>query len=148
MEIDDPSLSVLSLAQQHAFAFLNRLDEAPVGATVDVQTLRQQLSKPLADAGLPPEQVITELVRDVSGGLLGSTGGRFFGWVIGGAVPAALAADWLTATGDHSGPFYSASPAAVVVDEGAGPCLKDILRLRARAIFAVVSGCQMAHATC
>jgi hypothetical protein len=44
MEIDDPSLSVLSLAQQHAFAFLNRLDEAPVGATVDVQTLRQTIA--------------------------------------------------------------------------------------------------------
>jgi glutamate/tyrosine decarboxylase-like PLP-dependent enzyme len=148
MEIDDPSLSVLSLAQQHAFAFLNRLDEAPVGATVDVQTLRQQLNKPLADSGLPPEQVITELVRDVSGGLLGSAGGRFFGWVIGGAVPAALAADWLTATWDQNGALYATSPAAAVVEEVAGAWLKDILGLPARASFALVSGCQMAHATC
>jgi len=148
MEIDDPSLRVLSLAQQHAFSFLNNLDNAPVGATVDVQTLRQQLDKPLADSGLPPEQVITELVRDVSGGLLGSAGGRFFGWVIGGAVPAALAADWLTATWDQNGALYATSPAAAVVEEVAGLWLKDILRLPAQASFALVSGCQMAHATC
>ena len=148
MEIDDPSLRVLSVAQQHAFSFLNNLNHTPVGATVDVQTLRQQLQKPLADSGLPAEQVITELVRDVSGGLLGSAGGRFFGWVIGGAVPAALAADWLTATWDQNGALYATSPAAAVVEEVAGAWLKDILRLPAHASFALVSGCQMAHATC
>lgn len=148
MEIDDPSLRVLSLAQQHAFSFLNKLDEAAVGATADVQRLRQQLQKPLADSGLPPEQVITELVRDVNGGLLGSAGGRFFGWVIGGAVPAALAADWLTATWDQNGALYATSPAAAVVEEVAGLWLKDVLRLPAHASFALVSGCQMAHATC
>ena len=148
METDDPSLRVLSLAQEHAFAFLKNLDEAPAGATVDVQTLRQQLHKPLADSGLPPERVISELVYDVSGGLLGSAGGRFFGWVIGGAVPAALAADWLTATWDQNAALYATSPAAAVVEEVAGLWLKDILRLPAHASFALVSGCQMAHGTC
>lgn len=117
METDDPSLSVLSLAQHHAFTFLNNLDRAPVGATVDVETLRKQLNKPLADSGLPPEQVITELVNDVSGGLLGSAGGRFFGWVIGGALPAALAADWLSATWDQNAALYATSPASAVVEE-------------------------------
>lgn len=148
MQNDDPSLRVLSLAQQHAFSFLNNLDRAPVGATVDVETLRQQLNKPLTDSGLPPEQVITELVRDVGGGLLGSAGGRFFGWVIGGAVPAALAADWLTATWDQNGALYATSPAAAMVEEVSGSWLKDILRLPAHVSFAFVSGCQMAHATC
>jgi len=148
MQTDDPSLRVLSLAQQHAFSFLNNLDRAPVGATADVETLRTQLDKPLADSGIPAEQVITELVRDVSGGLLGSAGGRFFGWVIGGAVPAALAADWLTATWDQNAALYATSPAAAVVEEISGRWLKDVLRLPAHVSFAFVSGCQMAHATC
>jgi glutamate/tyrosine decarboxylase-like PLP-dependent enzyme len=148
MQTDDPSLGVLSLAQQHAFSFLNNLDRAPVGATVDIETLRTQLNKPLADSGMPPEDVITELVRDVSGGLLGSAGGRFFGWVIGGAVPAALAADWLTATWDQNAALYATSPAAAVVEEVSGRWLKDVLRLPAHVSFAFVSGCQMAHATC
>jgi glutamate/tyrosine decarboxylase-like PLP-dependent enzyme len=148
METDDPSLRVLSLAQQHALSFLKNLDRAPVGATVDVQTLRQRLNKPLEDSGLPPEQVVNELVKDVEGGLLGSAGGRFFGWVIGGALPAALATDWLTATWDQNAALYATAPAAAVVEEVAGLWLKDILNLPAHASFALVSGCQMAHATC
>jgi len=148
METDDPSLRVLSLAQHHAFSYLQNLDRAPVGATVDVQTLRQRLNKPLADSGLSPEQVVTELVKDVEGGLLASTGGRFFGWVIGGALPAALAADWLTATWDQNAALYATAPAAAVVEEVAGLWLKDVLRLPAHASFALISGCQMAHATC
>jgi glutamate/tyrosine decarboxylase-like PLP-dependent enzyme len=148
MQTDDPSLRVLSLAQDYAFSFLNNLDRAPAGATDDVETLRQQLNKSLSDSGMPPEQVITELVRDVSGGLLGSAGGRFFGWVIGGSVPAALAADWLTATWDQNAALYATSPAAAVVEEVSGRWLKDVLRLPEHVSFAFVSGCQMAHATC
>jgi glutamate/tyrosine decarboxylase-like PLP-dependent enzyme len=148
METDDPSLRVLSLAQHEAFSFLQDLDRAPVGATVDVQTLREQLNKPLADVGLPPEQVITELVKDVGGGLLGSASGRFYGWVIGGSLSSALAADWLTATWDQNAALYATSPAAAVVEEVAGRWLKDILKLPAHASFALTSGCQMAHATC
>ena len=148
MQTDDPSLRVLSLAQHEAFSFLSNLDRAPVGATVDVETLRQQLTKPLANTGLPPEQVITELVSDVAGGLIGSAGGRFFAWVIGGSVPAALAADWLTSTWDQNAALYATSPAAAVVEEVAGLWLKDILHLPAHASFALVTGCQMAHVTC
>lgn len=147
METDD-SLRVLSLAQHNALSFLKNLDRAPVAAAVEVQTLRQRLNKPLADSGLPPEQVITELVKDVEGGLLGSAGGRFFGWVIGGSLPAALAADWLTSTWDQNAALYATSPAAAVVEEVAGLWLKDILSLPAHASFALVSGCQMAHVTC
>jgi len=148
METDDPSLHVLSLAQHEAFSFLQDLERAPVGATVDVQTLREQLNKPVADSGLPPEQVITELVKDVGGGLLGSASGRFYGWVIGGSVPSALAADWLTATWDQNAALYATSPAAAVVEEVAGLWLKDILKLPSHVSFAFTSGCQMAHATC
>src|SRR5829696_115887 len=148
MQTDDPLLRVLTLAQHEAFSFLSNLDRAPIGATVDVESLRKQLNKPLAAWGLPPEQVITELVNDVGGGLLGSAGGRFFGWVIGGSVPAALAADWLTSTWDQNAALYATSPAAAVVEEVAGLWLKDILHLPAHASFALVTGCQMAHVTC
>jgi glutamate/tyrosine decarboxylase-like PLP-dependent enzyme len=148
METDDSLPRVLSLTQHHALSFLKNLDRAPVGATVDLQTLRQRLNKPLTDSGVPHEQVITELVADVEGGLIGSAGGRFFGWVIGGSLPAALAADWLTATWDQNAALYATSPAAAVVEEVVGLWLKDVLGLPAHSSFALVSGCQMAHATC
>ena len=137
----------LETAQYHALSFLKNLERC-AAATVDLGTLRKRLSKPLSNAGIPPEQVITELVRDVEGGLLGSAGGRFFGWVIGGSLPAALAADWLTAAWDQNAALYACGPAAAVVEEVAAGWLKELLGLPAPASFAFTSGCQMAHATC
>lgn len=145
---DTPFLAALEAAHRHAATFLGALDHNSVAATSDVGTLRSRLARPLTNAGLPPEQVITDLVHDVEGGLLGSAGGRFFGWVIGGSLPAALAADWLTGVWDQNAALYACAPAAAVVEEVAGGWLKELLGIPASASFAFVSGCQMAHATC
>ena len=80
--------------------------------------------------------------------MLGSAGGRFFGWVIGGVLPAAMAADWLTSAWQQNAALYACSPAASVVEETVGNWLKEILHLPSSASFALVSGCQMAHVTC
>jgi glutamate/tyrosine decarboxylase-like PLP-dependent enzyme len=138
----------LEAAFQSARTYIENLDGMPVGATADVQTLRKQLSKPLTNDGMPPENVIEELSRDAQAGLIGTGTGRFFGWVIGGAVPAALAADILTSVWDQNGALYATSPAAAIVEEIAGAWLKEILGLPANASFALVTGCQMAHTTC
>ena len=138
----------LEVAVESALAHLERLDQSAVAATADLQTLRQRLDKPLSNEGVPPEQVVTDLIKDVDGGLLGSAGGRFFGWVVGGSLPAALAADWLVSAWDQNAALYATAPAAAVVEEIAGKWLKEILRLPAHASFALVSGCQMAHTTC
>ncbi len=129
-------------------AYLENLDRAPVAANIDLGTLRDRIGRTLQDEEIPPEQVISDLVKDVEGGLLGSAGGRFFGWVIGGSVPAALSADWLTSTWDQNSGHYSCGPAAAVVEEVTGKWLKEILSLPAHASFALVTGCQMAHVTC
>jgi glutamate/tyrosine decarboxylase-like PLP-dependent enzyme len=138
----------LEAAFQSARDYIQNLDATPVGATADLQTLRKQLSKPLTDDGMPPEQVVAELARDAHAGLIGTGTGRFFGWVIGGAVPAALGADILASVWDQNGGLYATSPAAAVAEEVAGAWLKEILGLPARASFALVTGCQMAHTTC
>jgi glutamate/tyrosine decarboxylase-like PLP-dependent enzyme len=127
---------------------LGGLERGPVGASIDLDTLRRQLTKPLAEEGMPAEQVVTELARDVAGGILGSGGGRFFAWVIGGCLPAPLAADWLTSAWDQNAALYACSPAAAVVEEVAGSWLKEILGIPKRASFALVTGCQMTYATC
>ena len=145
---ESPLRKALEAARHQALSFLENQDRASIAATVNVSTLRERLSKPLTRRGIPPEQVITELARDVEGGLLGSAGGRFFGWVIGGSLPAALAADWLTGAWDQNAALYACSPAAAVVEEVAGEWLKEVLGIPAHASFAFVSGCQMAHATC
>lgn len=88
-ELDPVFRSALENAYAQAVSHLEKLDETSVAATVDAETLRSLIAKPLPQDGMPADKVIAELVREVDGGLLGSAGGRFFGWVIGGVLPAA-----------------------------------------------------------
>ena len=140
--------AALERAGELALSYLESLDEAPVGATASLDELRRRFSRPLPDEGVDPVTVIDELARDTAGGLLGSAGGRFYGWVIGAGLPSALAADWLTATWDQNAGLYACGPAAAVVEEVCGAWLKDVLGLPESASFALVTGCQMAHVTC
>jgi len=139
---------VLRQALELALDHLDGLDERAVAVPSTLEQLRQSLRKPLSANGLAPELVIEELVRDAKDGIVGSAGGRFFAWVIGGSLPAALAADWLTSAWDQNAAVYACSPAAAVVEEVAGEWLKELLGLPQSASFALVTGCQMAHTTC
>ena len=138
---------LLARAAAHASAFLDGIGERPVAATASADELRARLARPLGAAAVPAEQVLDDLVRDVEGGLLGSTGPRFFGWVIGGALPAALAADWLVSAWDQNACIYPTSPASAVIEEVAGTWLLDVLGLPADASIAFVTGTQSAHLT-
>jgi glutamate/tyrosine decarboxylase-like PLP-dependent enzyme len=138
----------LAAAFNHAMEHLAPESNLPVAATASLETLRTRLGVRLGEAGVDATVVIDDLVRAVEGGIIDSAGPRFFGWVIGGSLPAALAADWLTSAWDQNAGMYACSPAAAVVEEVAGGWLKDVLGLPATASFALVTGCQMAHVTC
>ena len=140
--------AALQVAYQSALAHLENLGNRPVAATAGLSELRSKLAKPLNDHRLDPQEVVRDLVRDTQGGIVGSAGGRFFAWAVGGSVPAALAADWLTSARDQNAALYASGPSAAVAEEVAGVWLKDLLGIPASASFAFVSGCQMAHATC
>src|SRR6266850_5653152 len=123
----DPDFSkTLDAAFTQAVNHLESLDQTSVAATAGLATLRARINRPLARTGVAPEQVIQELNADVARGLLGSAGGRFFGWVIGGTLPAAVGADWLTSVWQQNSALYACSPAAVV-EETVGVWLKEIL---------------------
>ena len=139
---------VLAGAHRHALDFIAGLDDRSVAATVTADALRSRLARPLRAAGVSAETVIDDLVADTRGGHLGSASGRFFGWVIGGALPSALAADWLAATWDNNAGAAACAPASCVVEEIAGAWLKDVLDLPRDASFALTTGCQLAHVTC
>src|ERR1700682_6249151 len=147
-KLDSDFRKTLDSAFTQAVNHLENLDQTSVAATVDLATLRARINKPLARAGVASEQVIQNLGEEVAGGLLGSAGGRFFGWVIGGALPAAVGADWLTSVWQQNSALYACSPAAAVVEETVGVWLKEILGLPSQASFGLVTGCQMAHVTC
>ena len=138
----------LTSALKHTLAHLQPSSSQSVAATATLESLRQQLALPLADSALDATQVVEELVQGAKDGIVGSAGPCFFGWVIGGSLPAALAADWLTSAWDQNSGLYTTSPASAVVEETAGLWLKDLLNIPASASFAFVTGCQMAHVTC
>jgi glutamate/tyrosine decarboxylase-like PLP-dependent enzyme len=129
-----------------ASGFLERLDERPVAARAGLDELRHALGGPLAEAGQPPLQVVEELARRAEPGLVATAGPRYFGFVIGGSLPAALGADWLTSAWDQNAGLFATSPAASVVEEIAAGWLLELLGLPASAGVGFVTGCQMANA--
>jgi glutamate/tyrosine decarboxylase-like PLP-dependent enzyme len=138
----------LRAAMRHALGHLDGIRDRPVDATASLDDLRDRINVPLTDSGIAPERVIDELVAACDGGIVGSAGPRFFGFVIGGSLPAALAADWMTSAWDQNAGLYVIGPAAALVEEVAGGWLKSLFGLPAEASFAFVTGCQMAHVTC
>ncbi len=127
--------------------YLEGLADRPVGCSASVEELRARLGGPLPEAALGPTQVIQELAAAANPGLIASAGGRYFGFVIGGSVPAALAADWLTSAWDQNAGLYACGPSAAIVEELAGRWLGELLGVPRDASFALVTGCQMAHVT-
>jgi glutamate/tyrosine decarboxylase-like PLP-dependent enzyme len=146
--MEDATVRALRRAATLAERYLVGIGSRPVAATASLGELRARLGGELGREGLDPVRVIDELAEAASGGLLGSAGGRFFAWVIGGSSPAALAADWLTSAWDQNAALYATGPAAAVAEEIAGGWLKDVLGLPAGASFAFTTGCQLAHFVC
>ena len=112
---------------------------------VDVADLRAAFGGPLPVDGTPPARVIDDLVAAATPGLVATTGPRYFGFVIGGALASATAADLLATGWDQ--PAYNAvsAPAAAVVEEVSGEWLKELLGIPASASFGFVTGAQAAN---
>ncbi len=97
--------------------FLESLDERPVWPSASVEELRQALGGPLPEEPIDPLTVVEELAAKADRGVVAIPGGRYFGFVIGGSLPAALAADWLTSVWDQNAGLVVGGPAAAVVEE-------------------------------
>jgi glutamate/tyrosine decarboxylase-like PLP-dependent enzyme len=138
---------LLHRTADHAADFLASLGERAVYPDVSLEELREALGGPLPDGPMAAGEVVDRLVAGADPGVVSIPGGRYFGFVIGGAVPAALAADWLTSTWDQNAGLYAAGPSASVVEEVAGGWVRELLRLPSEASFAFVTGCQMANFT-
>jgi glutamate/tyrosine decarboxylase-like PLP-dependent enzyme len=103
---------------------------------------------PLTGPGVPAEQVIDELVAAADDGIVATAGGRYFGFVTGGSLPAAVAADWLTATWDQNAGLYACSPAAATAEEVVEGWILELLGLPEGAGVGLTTGAQMANVTC
>ena len=144
----DRRYEVLGDAAQLARDFVDGLAERPVGATATIDELRARLERPLSDAGEDPRIVVAQLAADADPGIIASAGPRYFGFVIGGALPAAVAADWLVSAWDQNTGGTIAAPALAVAETVAAGWVRELLGLAASSGVGFVTGCQMAHVTC
>jgi glutamate/tyrosine decarboxylase-like PLP-dependent enzyme len=117
----------------------------PPARTADA--LWNDLGGPLPEDGTDPAAVVDLLAESVEPGLMAMPSGRFFGWVIGGTLPAALAADWLTSAWDQNSGMRFATPGTVAVEECAAGWLLELLGLPADADVGFVTGATMANFT-
>jgi glutamate/tyrosine decarboxylase-like PLP-dependent enzyme len=134
---------VFERAQELARGYLGELGERPVGAG-DPSDLRRELT----DSGEDAVKVLEHLAADAEPGLVESTGPRYFGFVVGGSLPVALAADWLASTWDQTASFNVAAPAVAAIEETASAWVLDILGLPPEAGLGFPTGAQMANFTC
>jgi glutamate/tyrosine decarboxylase-like PLP-dependent enzyme len=133
------------LAADRASGYRRSLPDRLVGASIDQGALLDAFSGPLPSAPSPPEQVLTDLLAAAEPGLVASAGPRYFGFVVGGALPAATAADILAAGWDQNAHNAVTSPAAIAAEAAAGAWLKELLGIPPSASVGFVTGCQAAN---
>jgi glutamate/tyrosine decarboxylase-like PLP-dependent enzyme len=139
--------TTLRRAADLSIDFLSRLGELPVGRPVDLAALRAALDGPLPESGEDPTAVIEALARAAEPGIVASAGPRYFGFVVGGSVPAAVAADWLTSAWDQNAGLYALSPASAVVEEAVERWLIELFGLPAGTSVGLTTGATMANFT-
>ena len=141
------SRDLLSRTAEIAADYLESLGERPVFPRTTPEALREALGGPMPEEPLDPDEVVAELTEAAEPGVVATGSGRYFGFVIGGALPAALAADWLTSAWDQNAGLYAGGPSASVVEQVTREWLVELLGLPGESSIGFVTGTQMAHVT-
>ena len=136
--------AALRVAHERTLRYLDGLSDRHVGGTATRAELLGALGGALPEAGEDPAAVIARLADAADPGLVATSSGRFFGFVEGGVLPAALAADWLTAVWDQNPGFNVLSPAGAATEEVVAGWLLDLLGLPPTASVGFTTGAQMA----
>jgi glutamate/tyrosine decarboxylase-like PLP-dependent enzyme len=140
---------LLGAAQRHAVAYRRSLATRATRAEATTEAMLEALeglgAMPLE--GRPPTEVLDELVERATPGITSMAGPRFFGWVTGGTLPAALAADWMTSAWDQNAGPATGAPAANAFELCALRWSCELLGLPTEVRGALVSGATMANFT-
>jgi glutamate/tyrosine decarboxylase-like PLP-dependent enzyme len=145
---DDAFAPLLQLAHSHALDYLRQQPGRHVGARATREELLAALQAPLSQRGESAAAVIDLLAAQAPRGAVASGSPRYFGFVVGGSFPVALAADWLVSTWDQNAGIHALSPLTAMLEEVAGGWLLELFDLPREAQVGFVTGCQMANFTC
>ena len=147
----DGSMSLMppmALAAGHAEQWLVDLAHRPVPASASYDEMLATLGGDLPSGPVPPGTVVDELATAIRPGLTAMSGGRFFGFVIGGSLPAAMAADWLVSVWDQNSGLIAPTPGTAAAEAVAAGWLVDVLGLPPETSVGFVTGGCMANTTC
>ena len=139
--------AALDRAHEHALGWFASLADRPVPARATADEVAEALGRELPEVGTDPAEVVDLLARSCDPGLTAMPSGRFFGFVIGGTHPAALAADWLVSAWDQNCCLRRPTPAHSAVEDIAGAWLLELLGLPAGSAVGFVTGATMANFT-
>ncbi len=144
---DEPGTvaDLIRTAAEAAIEYRAGLAGRPVAPPVDPDALRAALGGPLPARPTAPDRVLDDLVAAAEPGLVATPGPRFFGFVVGGSLPAATAVDMLAVGWDQLAFNAVSSPVAGAVEEVAGGWLKQLLGLPATASVGFGTGAQSAN---
>ncbi|MGM9491351.1 pyridoxal phosphate-dependent decarboxylase family protein [Ideonella sp. YS5] len=137
--------ALLDDAARRASCYLEGLPGRPVAPTAEARQRLQGLDETLPEGPQPPEAVLQRLDELGSPATMAMAGGRFFGFVVGGALPVAVAANWLATAWDQNAASPSASPGVAAFEQAALRWLLDLFGLPAHAAGAFVTGATQAN---
>jgi glutamate/tyrosine decarboxylase-like PLP-dependent enzyme len=136
----------LRRAAEIGLDYLASLADRHVGARADAATIRERLPAELPEGPMDPVAVIEELAAAADPGVVASVGPRYFGFVVGGQLPASAAADWLTTAWGQNAVVHALSPAAAATEETAGAWMLELLGLPRDASVGLPTGAGLGNA--
>ncbi|GAA4181151.1 pyridoxal phosphate-dependent decarboxylase family protein [Gryllotalpicola koreensis] len=139
--------AALEVAHRHASRWLAELPERPIAPQADIDQIKDALGRELPATGASAREVVERLAVAGEPGLVGMPSPRFFGFVIGGTLPAALGADWLVSAWDQN-TGMRLTPTTTGAEELAAGWLLELLGLPASAGLGFVTGATTANFTC
>jgi glutamate/tyrosine decarboxylase-like PLP-dependent enzyme len=143
----DEYKDVLDRATARSMEWIESIPDRDVAPRTNVDAMKKAFDQPFPQEGIDPVDVVDELATLAEPGLMAMPSGRFFGWVIGGTLPAALGADVLVSSWDQNAAMRYASPATAAIEEVAGVWLVDALGLPAGSDVGFTTGGTMANWT-
>lgn len=144
-QADPERRRLLSVAAEWASRYLDGLANRPVAPDSDAIAGLDAFLEPLPESALDPMTTLSLLDSAGSAATVASAGGRYFGFVIGGSLPVALASNWLAAAWDQNAALPVMSPVAARLHEVVTGWLVDLLGLPTRTAAVFVTGAAMAN---
>lgn len=138
-------MDLMEDAAARAIRYLENLPARRVWPTPQALAGLDRFVEPLQEETVPAENVLALLDEAGSPATVASAGGRYFGYVVGGALPAPLAANWLAAAWDQNAHHWAGSPIAVRLEEVALGWVAELAGLPAETGGAFVTGASIAN---